>query len=167
MFNECPKVPKNNLISKYTTFAIISFILYIIISLIGIIKNYNLYFSYIELFVYFLFLIFDWIYLLGFLIISILFNLIQTIFVIGILIQNQVSFNSNPFKYSFYFFFLLLDTITINVLFRIRKEGKALLMEKIEGTELQDIPSKNYFSSKDKNTKKGYIPFSGKGTVVG
>ena len=169
MFNECPKVPKNNLISKYTTFAIISFILYIIISLIGIIKNYNLYFSYFELFVFFLFLIFGWIYLLGFLIISILFNLIQIIFVIGILIQNQISFNSNPFKYMYYIFFILLDAITINVLFRIRKEGKALLIEKNEGTELQDMPSNNYFSSKDKNskTKKGYIPFSGKGTVVG
>ena len=169
MFNECPKVPKNNLISKYTTFAIISFILYIIISLIGIIKNYNLYFSYFELFVFLLFLIFDWIYLLGFLIISILFNLVQIIFVIGILIQNQISFNSNPFKYIYYIFFILLDTITINVLFRIRKEGKALLIEKNEGTELQDMPSNNYFSSKDKNskTKKGYIPFSGKGTVVG
>ena len=169
MFNECPKVPKNNLTSKYTTFAIISFILYIIISLIGIIKNYNLYYSYFELFVFLLFLIFDWIYLLGFLIISILFNLIQIIFVIGILIQNQVPFNSNPFKYIYYIFFLLLDVITINVLFRIRKEGKALLIEKNEGTELQDIPSNNYFNSKDKNSKKkkGYIPFSGKGTRVG
>ena len=169
MFNECPKIPKNNLISKYTTFAIISFILYIIISLIGIIKNYNLYFSYIELFVFLLFLIFNWIYLLGFLIISILFNLIQIIFVLGILIQNQVSFNSSRFKYIYYFFFLFLDAITINILFTIRKEGKSLLIEKNEGTELQDMPSKNNFSSKNKNTnkKKGYIPFSGKGTVVG
>ena len=169
MFNACPKVPKNELVSKYTTFAIISFILYIIISLIGIFKNYNLYFSYFELFVFLLFLIFDWIYLLGFLIISILFNLIQIIFVIGILLQNQVSFNSNRFKYIYYVFFLLLDAITINVLFRIRKEGKALLMENSKGTELQDMPSENYISSKEKNTKKkkGYIPFSGKGTVVG
>ena len=169
MINDCPKVPKSDIISKYTSYTIICFVFYIITIIIGIYKGYNLYFSYIELFVFLLFLIFDWIYLLGFLIISILFNLVQIIFVIGILIQNQISFNSNPFKYIYYIFFILLDTITINVLFRIRKEGKALLIEKNEGTELQDMPSNNYFSSKDKNskTKKGYIPFSGKGTVVG
>ena len=39
-----------------------------------------------------------------------------------------------------------------------------------EGTELEDIPdNKNYLISKKKNSKpkKGYIPFSGKGTIVG
>ena len=170
MFNECPKVPKSELISKYTNYAILSFILYIVISIVGLIKNYNLYFSYFELFIFLLFLIYDWIYLLGFLIISIFFNFIQIIFVLGILIQNRISFNSNVFKYSFYFTFLLLDTITMNILFKIRKEGKYLLIKHSEGTELQDIPNKNYFSSnKDKSnkSKKGYIPFSGKGTVVG
>ena len=171
MFNECPKIPKSNFTSKYTSYSVICFILYIIIDLIGIIKNYNLYFSYFELFIFLLFLIFDWIYLLGFLIISIFFNLIQIIFVIGLLIQNLIPFNFSRFKYCYYFSFLLLDIITINILFSLRKEGKALLLEKSEGTELQDIPSKNYLNSnKDKNKskiKKGYIPFFGKGTVVG
>ena len=169
MFNECPKVPKSNIISKYTSYAIISFILYILITVIGIIKNFNLYFSYFELLVFLLFLIFDWIYLLGFLIISIFFNLIQIVFMIGILVQNKISFNSNIFNYSFYIFFLLLDLITINILFTIRKEGKALLLEQKEGNELQDISNKSYYASKEKKEypKKGYIPFSGKGTVVG
>ena len=169
MLNECPKVPKSNLILKYTSYAIISFILYIVVALIGIIKQYNLYFSYFELFVFLLFLIFNWIYLLGFLIISIFFNLIQIIFVIGVLIQNKIPLKSNIFKYGYYIFFIILDAITINILFTIRKEGKALLIEQSEGKELEDIPNKNYFSNNDKNVKpkKGYIPFSGKGTVVG
>ena len=169
MFNECPKVPKSNFISKYTSYAILCFILYIVVTLIGIMKHFNLYFSYFELFVFLLFLIFNWIYLLGFLIISIFFNLIQILFVIGVLIQNKISINSNLFKYSYYIFFVILDAVTINILFTIRKEGKALLIEKREGTELEDIPNKNYFSrnNKDIKPKKGYIPFSGKGTVVG
>ena len=65
-----------------------------------------------------------------------------------------------------------MDATTINILFTIRKEGKALLLEQNEdGNELEDIPNNNYYKSKDNNTKtkskKGYIPFSGKGTVVG
>ena len=169
MLNQCPKVPKNNLISKYTSYAIVSFILYIIIAFIGIIKKYNLYFSYFELLFFLLFLIFNWIYLLGFLIISFFFNMIQILFVIGILIQNQIPLNSNLFKYCYYCFFIILDAVTIKILFTIRKEGKALLLEKSEGTELENIPDKNYYNNKDKNNKpkKGYIPFSGKGTVVG
>ena len=170
MFNECPKVPKSNFISKYTSYAILCFILYIVVTLIGIMKHFNLYFSYFELFVFLLFLIFNWIYLLGFLIISIFFNLIQILFVIGVLIQNKISINSNLFKYSYYVFFVILDAVTINILFTIRKEGKALLIEKNEGTELKDVSDKEYTTSKkekDKKGKKGYIPFSGKGTVVG
>ena len=169
MFNQCPKVPKNNLISRYKSYAIVSFILYIIIALIGIIKKYTIYFSYFELIFFLLFLIFNWIYLLGFLIISFFFNMIQIFFVIGILVQNKVPFNSNLFKYCYYIFFIILDAVTIKILFTIRKEGKALLLEKSEGTELENIPDKNYFNDKDKKNKpkKGYIPFSGKGTVVG
>ena len=101
---------------------------------------------------------------------SIFFNLIRTIFVLGILIQNNVPFNTNLFKYIYYCSSILLDILTIKILFSIRKEGKALLIEKNEGTELKDVSDKEYTTSKkekDKKGKKGYIPFSGKGTVVG
>ena len=172
MINVCPKVPKNNFTLKYLSYIIACFILYIIIGFIGIKKRYNLYFSYFELFVFLLFLIFGWIYLLGFLIISIFFNAIRIGFVLGILIQNQIPFYSELFKYSYYIFFILLDIITMSILFKLRKESEALLLEQNEGTELDDIPNKDYFSNKDKennkhNAKKGYVPFSGKGTVVG
>ena len=169
MENLCPKVPKNALISKYLNYAIICFVLYIVLAVVGIIKNVNLYFSYLELFVFLLFLIFNWIYLLGFLIIYIFFNLIKIIFVSGILIQKSIPINSQLFKYCYLFCCTLLDAVTIHILFTIRKEGKALLLENNEGTELQDIPDKSYLISKEKNSKpkKGYIPFSGKGTRVG
>ena len=138
--------------------------------IVGIYKGYNLYFSYFELFIFLLFLIYNWFYLLGFLIISIFFNLIRVIFVLGILIQNKIPINSDLFKYIYYLFSILLDIITIKILFTIRKEGKALLRAQNEGTELKNIPDKEYITTKkdkDKKTKKGYIPFSGKGTVVG
>jgi len=169
MENLCPKVPKNALVSKYISYAIICFVLYIILAVVGILKNVNLYFSYLELFVFLLFLIFNWIYLLGFLIIYIFFNLIKVIFVTGTLIQNLIPINSQLFKYCYLFCCITLDAVTIHILFTIRKEGKALLLEHNEGTELEDIPDKNYLISKEKNSKpkKGYIPFSGKGTVVG
>ena len=169
MENLCPKVPKNALVSKYISCAIICFVLYIILAVVGILKNVNLYFSYLELFVFLLFLIFNWIYLLGFLIIYIFFNLIKVIFVTGTLIQNLIPINSQLFKYCYLFCCITLDAVTIHILFTIRKEGKALLLEHNEGTELEDIPDKNYLISKEKNSKpkKGYIPFSGKGTVVG
>ena len=171
--NQCPKIPKNNLISKYISYAFVCFILYIIIIIVGIRKKVSLYFSFIELLFLLLFLIFNWFHLLGILIISIIFfNLIRLIFDIGLLIQNEVPFNNNIFIYCYYLSFILLDATTINILFSIRKEGKALLLEQNEdGTELEDIPNNNYYKSKDNNnkskTKKGYIPFSGKGTVVG
>ena len=58
--------------------------------------------------------------------------------------------------------------LTIKILFEIRKEGKALIREQNEGTELKNIPDDNFIKKeKDKKPKKGYIPFSGKGTVVG
>ena len=173
MLNECPKVPKSNLISKYTSSAIACFVFYIAIMIVGIYKKYNLYFSYFELFIFLLFLIYNWFYLLGFLIISIFFNLIRVSFVLGILIQNLIPINnSSLFKYIYYCSSILLDIITIKILFEIRKEGKALLREKNEGTELKNIPdnSTNYITNKkqkEKKEKKGYIPFSGKGTVVG
>ena len=169
MENLCPKVPKNALVSKYLVYAIICLVLYVILAVVGILKNFNLYFSYLELIVFLLFLIFNWIYLLGFLIIYIFFNLIKIIFVTGILIQNTIPINSQLFKYCYLFSCIILDAVTIHILFTIRKEGKALLLEHNEGTELEDIPDKNYLISKEKNTKpkKGYIPFSGKGTRVG
>ncbi len=169
MENLCPKVPKNALVSKYLDYAIICLVLYVILAVVGILKNFNLYFSYLELIVFLLFLIFNWIYLLGFLIIYIFFNLIKIIFVTGILIQNTIPINSQLFKYCYLFSCIILDAVTIHILFTIRKEGKALLLEHNEGTELEDIPDKNYLISKEKNTKpkKGYIPFSGKGTRVG
>ena len=138
--------------------------------MVGIYKSYILYFSYFELFIFLLFLIYKWFYLLGFLIISIFFNLIRISFVLGILIQNQIPINSNLFKYIYYCSSILLDIITIKILFEIRKEGKALLKEQNEGTELKNLSNENYINSKkdkDKKPKKGYIPFSGKGTVVG
>ena len=169
MENLCPKVPKNALVSKYLDYAIICLVLYVILAVVGILKNFNLYFSYLELIVFLLFLIFNWIYLLGFLIIYIFFNLIKIIFVTGILIQNTIPINSQLFKYCYLFSCIILDAVTIHILFTIRKEGKALLLEHNEGIELEDIPDKNYLISKEKNTKpkKGYIPFSGKGTRVG
>ena len=168
MLNECPKVPNNNIISKYNSFAIACFIFYILIMIVGIYKRYNLYFSYFELFIFLLFLIYKWFYLLGFLIISIFFNLIRVIFVLGILIQNKIPINDNLFKYIYYYSSILLDMLTIKILFEIRKEGKALLREQNEGTELKNIPDDNYIKKeKEKKPKKGYIPFSGKGTVVG
>ena len=170
MENLCPKVPKNALVSKYLDYSIICFVLYIILAVVGILKNMNLYFSYLELLVFLLFLIFNWIYLLGFLIIYIFFNLINIIFVTGILIQNTIPINSQLFKYCYLFCCIILDGVTIHILFTIRKEGKALLLGHNEGTELEDIPdNKNYLISKEKNSKpkKGYIPFSGKGTIVG
>ena len=102
MINDCPKVPKSDIISKYTSYTIICFVFYIITIIIGIYKGYNLYFSYIELFVFLLFLIYSWIALLGFLIISIFFNLIRIICGLGILIQNKIPINSNLFKYIYY-----------------------------------------------------------------
>ena len=170
MLNECPKVPENNIISKYKSYAIACFIFYIAIMIVGIYKRYNLFFSYFELFIFLLFLIYNWFYLLSFLIISIFFNLIRVIFVVGIHIQNNVPINTNLFKYIYYCSSILLDILTIKILFSIRKEGKALLIEKNEGTELKDVSDKEYTTSKkekDKKGKKGYIPFSGKGTVVG
>ena len=169
MRNECPKVPKNNVISKYTSYAIACFILYIIIIIFLISKKINLNFSFYELLIFLLFLIFDWFYLLGFLIISIFFNLIRLIFALGILVQNNIPLKSNLLEYIYLFCYLILDSITIKILFTIRKEGKALLIEQNEGTELEDIPNKDYLISKEKKSKpkKGYIPFSGKGTVVG
>ena len=170
MFNKCPKIHESNIISKYNSYAIACFIFYIVIMIVGIYKRFNLFFSYFELFIFLLFLIYNWFYLLGFLIISIFFNLIRTIFVLGILIQNNVPFNTNLFKYIYYCSSILLDIMTIKILFSIKKEGKALLIEKNEGTELQNISDKDYSTSKkdkDKKAKKGYIPFSGKGTVVG
>ena len=169
MGNLCPKVPKNALVSKYLDYAIICFVLYIILAVVGILKNLNSFFSYLELLVFLLFLIFNWIYLLGFLIIYIFFNLINLIFVTGILIQNTIPINSQLFKYCYLFCCIILDGVTIHILFTIRKEGKALLLEHNEGTELEDIPDKNYLISKEKKSKpkKGYIPFSGKGTIVG
>ncbi len=169
MINDCPKVPKSDIISKYTSYTIICFVFYIITIIIGIYKGYNLYFSYIELFVFLLFLIYSWIALLGFLIISIFFNLIRIICGLGILIQNKIPINSNLFKYIYYSFSILLDIITIKLLFSIRKEGKALILEKSEGTELENVSHNNYiiYKDKEKKQKKGYIPFSGKGTVVG
>ena len=172
MLNECPKVPESNLILKYNSYAIACFVLYIIIMIVGIYKGYNLYFSYFELFIFLLFLIYNWFYLLGFLIISIFFNLIRVIFVLGILIQNKIPINSDLFKYIYYFSSILLDVITIKILFAIRKEGNALLREQNEGTELKNISDRDYINinnkkEKEKKSKKGYIPFSGKGTVVG
>ena len=169
MGNLCPKVPKNALVSKYLDYAIICFVLYIILAVVGILKNLNSFFSYLELLVFLLFLIFNWIYLLGFLIIYIFFNLIKIIFITGILIQNTIPINSQLFKYCYLFCCIILDGVTIHILFTIRKEGKALLLENNEGTELEDIPDKNYLISKEKKSKpkKGYIPFSGKGTRVG
>ena len=169
MLNECPKVPNSEIISKYTSYIIICFVFYIITMLIGIYKGYNLFFSYIELFVFLLFLIYSWLALLGFLIISIFFNLIKIIFALGILIQNKIPFKLNIFKYIYYTLSALLDIITIKLLFLIRKEGKALLIEKNEGTELENVSHNNYiiYKDKEKKPKKGYIPFSGKGTRVG
>ena len=169
MINDCPKVPKSEIISKYTSYTIICFVFYIITMLIGIYKGYNLYFSYIELFVFLLFLIYNWIALLGFLIISIFFNLIRIIFALGILIQNQIPIKANLFKYIYYSFSILLNILTIKLLFSIRKEGKALILEKNEGTELENVSHNNYiiYKDKEKKPKKGYIPFSGKGTRVG
>ena len=170
MLNECPKIPENNLISKYTTYAITCLIFYIALMIVGIIKGYNLYFSYFELFIFILLLIYRWFYLLGFLIISIFFNMIKVIFALGILIQNQIPINSDLFKYIYYTSSIILDIITIKILFEIRKEGKALLKAQSEGTELKNISNDDYIVSKkpkDKKSKKGYIPFSGKGTVVG
>ena len=168
MLNECPKIPENNLISKFTTYAIICLIFYITLMIVGIIKGYNLYFSYFELFIFILLLIYRWFCLLGFLIISIFFNMIKVIFALGILIQNQIPINSDLFKYIYYISSIILDITTIKILFEIRKEGKALLREQNEGTELKNIPDDNYIKKeRDKKPKKGYIPFSGKGTVVG
>ena len=168
MLNECPKVPNNNIISKNNSLAIACFIFYILIMIVGIYKRYNLYFSYFELFIFLLFLIYKWFYLLGFLIISIFFNLIRVIFVLGILIQNKIPINDNLFKYIYYCSSILLDMLTIKILFEIRKEGKALIREQNEGTELKNIPDDNFIKKeKEKKPKKGYIPFSGKGTVVG
>ena len=168
MLNECPKVPNNNIISKYNSLAIACFIFYILIMIVGIYKRYNLYFSYFELFIFLLFLIYKWFYLLGFLIISIFFNLIRVIFVLGILIQNKIPIKENLFKYIYYCSSILLDMLTIKILFEIRKEGKALIREQNEGTELKNIPDDNFIKKeKEKKPKKGYIPFSGKGTVVG
>ena len=169
MENLCPKVPKNALVSKYLDYAIICFVLYIILAVFGMLNNLNLKLSYLELLAFLLFLIFNWIYLLGFLIIYIFFNLINLIFVTGILIQNTIPINSQLFKYCYLFCCIILDGLTIHILFTIRKEGKALLLEHNEGTELEDIPDKNYLISKEKKSKpkKGYIPFSGKGTIVG
>ena len=171
MVDRCPRIPKNNITSKYISYAAVCFVLYIVIMIIGIQRKLRLYFSLYELFLLLFFLIFNWIYLLGFLIISIFFNLIRIFFSIGILIQNEVPFNNNVFIYCYYSFFIILDAITISILFSIRKEGKALLSEqREEGTELEDMPNKNNYSNyKSDNTKskKGYIPFSGKGTVVG
>ena len=170
MLNECPKIPENNLISKYTTYAITCLIFYIVLMIVGIIKGYNLYFSYFELFIFILLLIYRWFYLLGFLIISIFFNMIKVIFALGILIQNQFPINSYLFKYIYYTSSIILDITTIKILFEIRKEGKALLKGQSEGTELKNISNDNYIVSKkqkDKKPKKGYIPFSGKGTIVG
>ena len=150
MINDCPKVPKSDIISKYTSYTIICFVFYIITIIIGIYKGYNLYFSYIELFVFLLFLIYSWIALLGFLIISIFFNLIRIICGLGILIQNKIPINSNLFKYIYYSFSILLDIITIKLLFSIRKEGKALILEKSEGTELENVSNNNYIIYKDK-----------------
>ena len=138
--------------------------------IVGIIKGYNLYFSYFELFIFILLLIYRWFYLLGFLIISIFFNMIKVIFALGILIQNQFPINSYLFKYIYYTSSIILDITTIKILFEIRKEGKALLKGQSEGTELKNISNDDYIVSKkpkDKKSKKGYIPFSGKGTVVG
>ena len=169
MENLYPKVPKNALVSKYLDYSIICFVLYIILAVVGILKNLNSFFSYLELLVFLLFLIFNWIYLLGFLIIYIFFNLIKIIFITGILIQNTIPINSQLFKYCYLFCCIILDGVTIHILFTIRKEGKALLLGHNEGTELEDIPDKNYLISKEKKSKpkKGYIPFSGKGTRVG
>ena len=169
MENLCPKVPKNALVSKYLDYAIICFVLYILLAVFGMLNNLNLKLSYLELLAFLLFLVFNWIYLLGFLIIYIFFNLINLIFVTGILIQNTIPINSQLFKYCYLFCCIILDGLTIHILFTIRKEGKALLLEHNEGTELEDIPDKNYLISKEKKSKpkKGYIPFSGKGTIVG
>ena len=174
MENLCIKVPKNDLVLKYLEYSKICFVLYIILAVVGILKNFNLYYSNLELLVFLLFLIFNWLYLLGFLIIFIFFNLINIIFVIGVFIQNTIPINSQLFKYCYLFCCIILGSVTIHILFTIRKEGMALLLEHNEGTELEDIPdNKNYLISKnkekEKNTKpkKGFIPFSGKGTIVG
>ena len=169
MENLCPKVPKNALVSKYLDYAIICFVLYIILAVVGILNNLNLKLSYLELLAFLLFLVFNWIYLLEFLIILTFFNLIKIIFVTGILIQNTIPINSQLFKYCYLFCCIILNGIIIHILFTIRKEGKALLLGYNEGIELEDIPDKNDLISKEKKSKhkKGYIPFSGKGTRVG
>ena len=169
MENLYPKVPKNALISKYICYAIICFVLYIILAIVGMLQNLNLYLTELELFFFLLFLIFNWIYLLEFLIILTFFNLIKIIFVTGILIQNTNPLTSQLFKYCYLFCCIILNGIIIHILFTIRKEGKALLLGYNEGIELEDIPDKNYLVSKEKKSKdkKGYIPFSGKGTRVG
>ena len=170
MINECPKIPNSNIISKYTYYAIACFIFYIALMIVGIYKGYNLYFSYFELSIFLLFLIYKWFYLLGFLIISIFFDLIKVLFVLGILIQNLTPIKPNLFKYIYYSTSIILDIITIKILFEIRKEGKALIREQNEGTELKNISNDNYMinkNNKENKPKKGYIPFSGKGTRVG
>ena len=170
MINECPKIPNSNIIAKYTSYAIGCFIFYIALMIVGIYKGYNLYFSYFELSIFLLFLIYKWFYLLGFLIISIFFDLIKVIFVLGILIQNLMPIKPNLFKYIYYSTSIILDIITIKILFEIRKEGKALIREQNEGTELKNISNDNYMinkNNKENKPKKGYIPFSGKGTRVG
>ncbi len=166
---QCPKIPKSNLISKYISYTAVCFILYIVLVIIGIKKDYNLHFSYYELLFLIFFLIFNWFYLLSFLIIFLFFNIIRIIFTIGVLIQCETPLNDNLFKFIYYSLFIILDIITIKILFTIRKEGRALLLQQNEGSELEDIPNDNYYNSKKKTTetKKGYIPFSGKGTVVG
>ena len=140
---QCPKIPKSNLISKYISYTAVCFILYIVLVIIGIKKDYNLHFSYYELLFLIFFLIFNWFYLLSFLIIFLFFNIIRIIFTIGVLIQCETPLNDNLFKFIYYSLFIILDIITIKILFTIRKEGRALLLQQNEGSELEDIPNDN------------------------
>ena len=167
---QCQKIPNSNLISKYISYTAVCFTLYIVLVIVGIKKNCDLHFSNYELIFLLFFLIFNWFYLLSFLIILLFFNIIRITFAIGVLIQCETPLNNNLFKFIYYSLFFTLDIITIKILFTIRKEAKALLLGQNEENELEDISSDdNHYNSKKNTTetKKGYIPFSGKGTVVG
>ena len=98
--------------------------------------------------------------------------MIQVIFILGVLIQNKIPINSDLFKYIYYVSSIILDMTIIKILFELRKEGKALIKENNEGIELENVSTERNIipkSNEEKKTKgkKGYIPFSGKGTVVG
>ena len=174
-------LPKTRQLNKYLKYIKFILILYIILLTIDIFKNLGHSFTFLTIILFLIIIILKRHY--HFARISTLWIFVDIfIFIIklGILIQTS---SNNLFLYLYYLVVLSLSITSILILHLVHGELKAIFYqvylnhdyglvfenEESKEYELKDM-SGDYVNIPVKNNntkKKGYIPFSGKGTVVG